>query len=134
MLIKMLESRGINGIPAMVGDVVEVAAALAKEFSAKGWAITEDDAKAKALDETKKADLVEKVAEITMRVEDMGKRIDKAFEAIDTLSEKVAEMEEKIEAFEIDPELMVEPEVENREADQAKTTAKRDAAGKKKGK
>jgi hypothetical protein len=138
MKIKLKEARGIAGVLHQIGDIVDVAEGIAREFSARGWAETEEDARAVQVSKAKKGDIVETVAGLCETVHAIGGSFDAMTGTIEGLSERVAAMEEKFVefdgAFDVDPAAMTGPEIENREADQAAKTAKRDADTKKKGK
>jgi hypothetical protein len=138
MKIKLKEARGIAGVLHQIGDIVDVAEGIARDFSARGWAETEEDVRAVQVSKAKKGDIVEAVGDLSATVHAMGQSFDTITGTIDGLSERVSAMEDKFAefdgAFDVDPALMTGPEIENREADQAAKTAKRDADTKKKGK
>lgn len=138
MKIKLKEARGIAGVPHQIGDVVDVPEKLAREFAARGWAETEGGAGADTLAMSKKGDIGETVALIAEAFDRVSEKLGEVIEDVTAITGRVDEMEAKLTeletSFDIDPELMTGPEVENREADLAQKTAKRDADTKKKGK
>lgn len=125
MKIKMLEPRVVMGIPRAVKDVVDVPVEIAREFVAKKWAISEESVKAEELSKAQKRGLSERLTVVEEKIANL-------FEGMDAFDERINDMEEKNGTFEVEPELVAEPKVENREADLDKKTAKRDDKGAKK--
>ena len=138
MKIKLKEARGIAGVLHQIGDVVDVPEKIAREFAARGWADTEDSARAEALSKAKKGDIEGTVAHMAEAFDRVSGTLEGVVEEVKTLSERVDEMEAKMDeletGFDVDPEMMTGPTAENREADLDKKTAKRDGGKKSKDK